>query len=102
MRRLLAIVPIFVWLTHPNGCLAESLHEPRFLLACVPCHGFDGRGHSADVPHLAGQPEQYLYNQLVAFRQGQRKHPIMTFFSTQMTQQELQEIVEYYSNLKSR
>jgi cytochrome c553 len=81
---------------------AEPLPAPRFLLACAPCHGFDGIGHDNRTPNLAGQHRDYLYGQLVAFRTGQRKHPQMNFFSGQMTQEELQTIVDYYSALPGR
>ena len=42
--------------------------------ACTPCHGDKGQG-TTDVyfPRLAGKPEGYLYNQLLAFRNGRRK-----------------------------
>jgi cytochrome c553 len=81
---------------------AEPSSAPRFLLACAPCHGFDGIGHDNRTPNLAGQHRDYLYGQLVAFRSGQRKHPQMNFFSGQMTQEELQTIVDYYSALPGR
>ena len=58
-----------------------------------------GLGHDARTPNLSGQNVTYLYNQIMAFRSGARKHPEMNFFSGQMTQQEIQQIVEYYSKL---
>ena len=78
---------------------AEPSAAPRFLLACAPCHGFDGIGYDDRTPNLAGQHRDYLYGQLAAFRSGQRKHPQMNFFSGQMTREELQAIVDYYSAL---
>src|SRR5262249_37576313 len=41
---------------------------------CAYCHGFDGIAKERDVPHLAGQNEGYLFNQLMAFRSGKRAH----------------------------
>lgn len=78
---------------------AAAQQTPGFVLACAPCHGFDGTGHDPSIPNLAGQQRQYLLNQLLAFRGGQRRHPQMSFFSAQMTQEELQQIVDYYSGL---
>lgn len=48
--------------------------------ACTSCHGNKGEGTS-DVyfPRLAGKPAGYLYNQLVAFRNGRRKYPPMNY-----------------------
>ena len=50
------------------------------VLACASCHGAEGEGTS-DVyfPRLAGKPAGYLYNQLVAFREGRRKYPPMNY-----------------------
>jgi cytochrome c553 len=73
--------------------------EPRFLMACAPCHGFDGIGFDAMTPNLAGQSALYLYNQMSAFRSGDRKHPQMNFFSWQMTRDEMREIAQYYARL---
>jgi cytochrome c553 len=91
----------FALATMQSGA-AQTPSEPRFLLACVPCHGFDGSGHDRNIPNLAGQGSEYLYNQLMAFRAGQRKHPVMSFFSVQMTPEELRQTVDYYSALPKR
>ena len=50
------------------------------VLACASCHGAEGEGTS-DVyfPRLAGKPAGYLYNQLIAFRDGRRKYPPMNY-----------------------
>lgn len=89
-------------LANSQSGAAQTSPEPRFLLACVPCHGFDGIGHDGSVPNLAGQGRDYLYNQLIAFRTGQRKHPEMNFFFLQMTREELEGIIDYYSALPAR
>jgi cytochrome c553 len=85
---------VLIW---PTPSVAQS--PPRFIMACAPCHGFDGMGHDPSIPNLAGQNRIYLYNQVMTFRSGARKHPEMNFFSGQMTQQEIEEIVQYYSML---
>jgi cytochrome c553 len=102
MRFLVPTVLGAFLLAYPQSGTAQPSSTPRFLLACVPCHGFDGIGHDGSVPNLAGQGREYLYNQLIAFRTGQRKHPAMNFFSGQMTQEELQQIVDYFSALPAR
>ena len=73
--------------------------EPRFLLACAPCHGFDGIGYDSATPNLAGQSRDYLRSQLMAFRSGARRHPLMNFFSGQMTEEEMAQIIDYYTRL---
>jgi cytochrome c553 len=78
---------------------ADAQAPPRFVMACAPCHGFDGIGHNPQTPNLAGQSAIYLYNQMMAFRSNERKHPEMNFFSGQMTYDEMNSIAEYYSKL---
>ncbi len=45
---------------------------------CTVCHGAEGRS-SADgyYPRIAGKPREYLFNQLVAFRDGNRRYAPM-------------------------
>jgi cytochrome c553 len=85
-------------LAFPSAAGAQP-KPPRFAMACAPCHGFDGIGNDPSIPNLAGQSLIYLYNQMMAFRSAQRKHPEMNFFSVQMTSEEMQAIAEYYSKL---
>jgi cytochrome c553 len=99
MCRMLQAVLGLVTLAMPTGAMAQSPAPPRFVLACAPCHGFDGLGHDSSIPNLAGQHREYLYRQLLAFRGGQRVHPTMNFFSAQMTRDELEQIVDYYAGL---
>lgn len=69
------------------------------IVQCAACHGADGIARSADVPHLAGQHELYLLNQIKAFRSGRRTHKEMRFMSRQLTQAEMAEIARHYSQM---
>ena len=97
MTPLLKAILATAVLILPAPPTAQS--PPRFIMACAPCHGFEGLGHDASIPNLSGQNAIYLYNQIMAFRSGARKHPEMNFFSGQMTRQEIEQIVQYYSKL---
>jgi cytochrome c553 len=67
--------------------------------ACTPCHGDKGRGTS-DVyfPRLAGKPAGYLYNQLVAFKNGRRKYPPMNYLLEFLTDPYLQDMADYFAS----
>jgi cytochrome c553 len=67
--------------------------------ACTPCHGDKGRGTS-DVyfPRLAGKPAGYLYNQLVAFKNGRRKYPPMNYLLEFLTDPYLQDIADHFAS----
>ncbi|CAN5381611.1 hypothetical protein BH10PSE17_BH10PSE17_20770 [soil metagenome] len=46
--------------------------------ACFACHGQEGRAtNDGFFPRIAGKPSGYLFNQLVAFRDGRRKYVSM-------------------------
>lgn len=69
--------------------------------ACVSCHGETGRGISnVYFPRLAGKPAGYLYNQLVAFRDGRRKYAPMNFLLAYLPDEYLMQMAQYYADAK--
>lgn len=84
---------------------AQAAGEPPDTMAarveaCTPCHGDQGRGTS-DVyfPRLAGKPAGYLYNQLLAFKNGRRKYPPMNYLLEFLPDPYLQAMAEYFASL---
>ncbi|WP_410816966.1 c-type cytochrome [Paraburkholderia sp.] len=68
------------------------------VLACAACHGRQGQGTDSDYfPRLAGKPAGYLYNQLVAFRDGQRKYPPMNYLLAYLPDPYLRQIATYFA-----
>lgn len=79
------------WLTTAAAAATATATEPgqpataiamdsmaRRTLACTACHGDQGRSRpDGYVPRLAGKPADYLMAQLVAFRDGRRRHQTM-------------------------
>jgi cytochrome c553 len=69
-------------------------------VACVACHGKEGRATSEGYfPRIAGKPAGYLYNQLINFREGRRRYPMMTYMVDHLSDAYLQEMAQYFSNL---
>ena len=70
------------------------------LLACTGCHGKDGRA-AADgyYPRIAGKPAGYLYNQLRAFRDGQRRYALMTELLAPLSDDYLRQIAAHFAAL---
>jgi len=67
---------------------------------CMVCHGPEGRATTQGFfPRIAGKPAAYLYNQLLAFREGWRTNPTMAYFVDHMTDAYLQEIARYFAGL---
>ena len=68
------------------------------MLACTPCHGMRGQGTQDDYfPRLAGKPAGYLYNQLVAFRDGRRRYAPMNYLLEYQNDAYLQAMAAYFS-----
>lgn len=67
----------------------------RGLPACASCHGASGNSTIAVNPKLSGQPEAYLYKQLVNFAGPERNNPVMTTYAKMLTEAEMKNISAY-------
>ena len=68
---------------------------------CVTCHGQSGQGTTNGYfPRIAGKPAGYLYNQLVAFRDGTRKYPPMNYLVAYLPDGYLREMAEHFAKLR--
>ncbi|HEX4843408.1 MAG TPA: c-type cytochrome, partial [Limnobacter sp.] len=67
---------------HATGLAKTNAPMPTDMVtrvqACTSCHGEQGRASAEGYyPRIAGKPAGYLYNQLIAFRDGGRQHAAM-------------------------
>jgi cytochrome c553 len=67
---------------------------------CVSCHGMSGHTVTPTWPNLAGQKAQYTQNQLLAFRNGSRQGSLMNVIANELSEQQIADVAEYYSQLK--
>jgi cytochrome c553 len=66
--------------------------------ACVVCHGAEGRASAEGYyPRIAGKPEGYLYNQLIAFRDGSRQHAAMNGIVQNLSNDYLLQMAKYFA-----
>ena len=65
--------------------------------SCAHCHGTDGNSTSSAYPSLAGQTREYLYRQIKAFKEGQRKNGMMSPAVVVLSDQDMQDLAEYFS-----
>lgn len=66
--------------------------------ACAACHGKAGRATPHGYyPRIAGKPAGYLFNQLVAFRDGRRHNGEMALLIEHLSDDYLREIAAYYA-----
>src|SRR4051812_19687458 len=67
---------------------------------CIACHGPDGNSANPAFPTLAGQPKQFITTQLVMFREGNRKNPLMAPLTTNMSNADINDYGTYFSAQK--
>ncbi len=68
--------------------------------ACAVCHGPQGLAMAPNTPHLAGQPQPYLVEQLKNYRSGKRHHEVMSVIAKPLTDQEINNLAQWYSSLQ--
>jgi cytochrome c553 len=71
---------------------------------CSNCHGLDGQaasgGNSAISPKITAQQKSYLIAKLKDYKSGKIEHPQMTFIAQMLSDQEIDNISEWYSRIK--
>jgi cytochrome c553 len=98
---LVAIASIFTQagIVHAQGGERAPDTMAARVLACASCHGDKGQGTNDDYfPRLAGKPAGYLYNQLVAFRDGRRKYPPMNYLLEFLPDPYLKAMADYFAS----
>ncbi|KAK67748.1 cytochrome C [Bordetella bronchiseptica CA90 BB1334] len=66
--------------------------------ACTACHGEQGRaGPDGYYPRLAGKPQDYLYHQLLNFRDARRQYPPMAHLLNGLPDAYLREMAAYFA-----
>ncbi len=66
--------------------------------ACTACHGSEGRaGSDGYYPRIAGKPADYLYHQLLNFRDGRRQYAPMTWLLETLPDDYLRDIATYFA-----
>lgn len=82
----------------PQEILRPDTMDAR-VAACTACHGAQGRaGNDGYYPRLAGKPQEYLYHQLLSFRDDRRQYRPMTHLLTGLPDDYLREIAAYFSS----
>ncbi|MCZ8253211.1 MAG: cytochrome c [Hylemonella sp.] len=74
----------------------------RAATACAVCHGPQGLSMQPNVPHLAGQPEIYLVEQLRNYRSGKRHHEVMSVIAKPLSDQDIDNLARWYASLQLR
>lgn len=74
--------------------------KARAAAACAVCHGPQGLSMQPNVPHLAGQPEIYLVEQLRNYRSGKRQHEVMAVIARPLSDRDIENMAQWYASLQ--
>lgn len=85
------------WALLLTALFAFPSHSQEKLQLCVSCHGPGGNSATPLTPSIAGQPKLFMENQLVLFREGIRKSPVMTPLMAGIPDKEIQQLAEHFS-----
>ena len=67
---------------------------------CSVCHGPQGLSVLPQAPHLAGQPEEYLAEQLKAYRSGRRVNDIMTLMAKPLSDDDIADLAAWFASIR--
>ena len=71
---------------------------------CSACHGIDGQaaagGNSVIIPNITAQHKDYLIARLKAYKSGKIKHDQMTIIAGMLSDQDIENVSEWYSRVK--
>jgi cytochrome c553 len=68
--------------------------------ACMACHGPGGISQTPETPSLAGQPDGFLQWQLVFFRTGTRKSPVMQPMAATLKDDDIRNVAAFFAAQK--
>jgi len=66
---------------------------------CQNCHGEDGVAVLPGAANLSGQQEEYLREQLHAFRAGRRQNPQMSVVAKTLSDADIDDVSAWYSGI---
>ncbi len=73
----------------------------RQIAACAGCHSPDGAGMPSQYPRLSGQQSEYVFTQLVAFRDGVRNNSLqMAQIAAKLNDREMRAVADYIAGLR--
>lgn len=103
LRTTSALMPMSLMLccfTTPLAQAEGGSTPPAIVAQCAACHGSQGISPAPATPHLAGQLESYLVEQLKNYRSGKRPHVIMGVMAQPLSDEQINEAARWYANVK--
>jgi cytochrome c553 len=78
------------------------VHGQERLQLCAACHGEDGNSTNPEVPSIAAQPQLFIENQLILFREELRRSDAMLAVVKGMKDPEVISLAQHFSKLPAK
>jgi cytochrome c553 len=99
MAEAAAAKPVVPGKPKADPAAGEALYSngdaSRGVVACVGCHGANGKSASGAWPKLAAQHAAYVAKQLKNFKEGTRANAVMAGMAASLTEQDMNNIAAY-------
>ena len=102
LRAILALLTTFATLAAvaPLARAADAAAGQAKAQMCAVCHGPNGMAVAPETPNLAGQPPGYLKSQLRHYRDGSRKHEVMSIMAKGLSDADIDNLAAWFSSIK--
>lgn len=80
-----------------GGASASELSASMLANTCNGCHGPDGTSYGPAAPTIGGTNEEYMFEAMVAFREGKRPSTIMQRIAKGYNDEELKLIASFFA-----
>jgi cytochrome c553 len=90
-------VALFIGASSAPLLAADSAGVEQKAALCAACHGPNGNSTNPVMPSLAAQPGQFITTQLIMFREGRRKDPLMSPIAAPLTNPEINALGKYFA-----
>lgn len=67
---------------------------------CIACHGANGTSMNPLWPNLCSQKAEYMFKQILDFKEDRRKDPTMTPMAKPLTIQDMRNLATFFASLK--
>ena len=96
MKKLLALSAVVVFSPFAQATDVAA-GKAKAAAVCAACHGAEGVSVSDAIPNLAAQRPAYLEGQLKAFKEGNRKNPLMNAIAAQLSADDMANVAAHFS-----
>lgn len=94
---MLALTMVFI-----GSSILLAGETSTLIKICSACHGSGGISANDTIPNLAGQKAEYMAIEIKAIRDGVRKNSMMDAVVKGLTDQQIDKLASYFSNLEPK